>query len=965
MKYRILAALLLGASAVPLAAQPSAATVQSAPTVQPGKWVQDYTGRKADPAIRFGTLPNGLRYAIMHNETPSDGIAMRMLIGSGSLEERDDEQGLAHFLEHMAFRGSTNVADGQVVQMLQRQGLSFGADTNAFTSQDQTVYMFNFPKADATALDTGLTLFREIGSRLTLAPAAINAERGVILSEERLRDTPQYRMVKAELSTVLAGTRVIDRWPIGTVADINAANHDRLERFYRANYRPDNATIVVIGNIDPAAVEQQIKARFSDWRPAGKPDVIDPGAPTGQKKVGEIVADGVPDQLSLDWAGPADRRAETEAVDREMLLKNIGLLILNHRLADRALEPGAPFIAAQVHLTRALLHTGSVTSIGIAGPPEKWQAALDEVTAEERTLLRDGVQPGDLKRAVASLRTQLENRTAQAATRKSSDIADQLVRVTNSDELFTSPAQDLSFAEPILVTATPAEVTAALKGAFAGHGPILFRSARKDAAGEAKLMAALDSAYARPLGAATQMAALSWPYDNFGKAGTVVSKTVDAKLGTTLVTFANGTRLLVKPTQFEGNKIQVAVLLGNGRSGVQPALAHALWEAQLFPLAGTKKLPLYQITQWSQESGKVMSVALVADNRFFGLRGQTRPADLATQMQLLAAYVRDPGFRPEAAQRAQAMAPMLAGQISANAQATFARGSQALMVGNDPRFELVPSAADLASAGPQDLPELLKRPLASQADVVIVGDVTVDQAIQATSETFGAGAGGARVVPVPVHVTVPQGRAAPYVFEHSGRADQAYYGEFFRLPDYFSAPEASAPADVAAAIISSRLIDTVREQLGITYSPQARAITSLELPGEGYFVVALETPPKNFDKLHALLAAQIQDLAAKPVSADELARARKPLVETELKQRETNGFWLGRLSNLVRDPRVESEILERPGKLAAVTAADVQQFVAKYLAGKSPVIVISKAKDSAAAPASAAPPAKSGKSERG
>jgi len=130
-------------------------------------------------------------------------------------------------------------------------------------------------------------------------------------------------------------------------------------------------------------------------------------------------------------------------------------------------------------------------------------------------------------------------------------------------------------------------------------------------------------------------------------------------------------------------------------------------------------------------------------------------------------------------------------------------------------------------------------------------------------------------------------------------------------------------------------------------------------------VVALETPPKNFDKLHALLAAQIQDLAAKPVSADELARARKPLVETELKQRETNGFWLGRLSNLVRDPRVESEILERPGKLAAVTAADVQQFVAKYLAGKSPVIVISKAKDSAAAPASAAPPAKSGKSERG
>ena len=163
MKYRIVVASFLLASSAPLLAdQPL--------LKQPGRWAQDYTGRKADPAVRFGTLPNGLRYAIQHNETPSDGVSMRMRIGSGSLEERDDEQGLAHFIEHMAFRGSTNIADGEVVHMLERQGLQFGPDTNAFTAQDETVYMFNFPKADATALNTGMTLFREIGERLTLAP---------------------------------------------------------------------------------------------------------------------------------------------------------------------------------------------------------------------------------------------------------------------------------------------------------------------------------------------------------------------------------------------------------------------------------------------------------------------------------------------------------------------------------------------------------------------------------------------------------------------------------------------------------------------------------------------------------------------------------------------------------------------------------------------------------------------------
>ncbi len=339
---------------------------QQAPLEQPGKWAQDYTGRKADPAVRFGTLPNGLRYAIMHNETPKDGVAMRMRIGSGSLQERDDEQGLAHFIEHMAFRGSTNVADGEVVHMLQRQGLQFGPDTNAFTAQDETVYMFNFPKADAAALDTGLTLFREIGGRLNLAPAAIDAERGVILSEERLRDTPTYRMAKAEFATAFDGTRLINRWPIGKTEVIKTAGHDQFERYYRANYRPDNATIVVVGNIDPAAVEKQIVARFSDWKAAGSPDSIDLGTPTGADKVGEMVSPGVPDQVTLEWVGPADRRAETEALDREMLLRQVALTVLNQRLADRALKPGSPFVGAQTMEVRGRSSIpGSLTSIDV------------------------------------------------------------------------------------------------------------------------------------------------------------------------------------------------------------------------------------------------------------------------------------------------------------------------------------------------------------------------------------------------------------------------------------------------------------------------------------------------------------------------------------------------------------------------------------------------------------------------
>ena len=952
MTYRVLVASFLLAGSAPLLAQQPLLK-------QPGRWAQDYTGRKADPAVRFGTLPNGLRYAIEHNETPSDGVSMRMRIGSGSLEERDDEQGLAHFIEHMAFRGSTNIADGEVVHMLERQGLRFGPDTNAFTAQDETVYMFNFPKADATALSTGLKLFREIGERLTLAPAAIEAEKGVVLSEERLRDTAPYRTAKANLDAILTGTRVVNRWPIGTVDTIKGADHERLERYYRANYRPDNATIIVVGNIDATAVEQQIRAAFSDWKPAAPADAVDFGTPAPKKEVGEFVSPGAADQLTLSWVGPDDRRAETEAVDRESIVRLIGLAVLNQRLADRALAPGSPFVNARAANVRSLLHSGSVTTLTITASPARWQEAVDAVSAEERMLLRDGIQPGELTRAVTALRTTLDSRAASASTRTSQAIADEIVRQVDGDSLHTSAAQDLAFATPVLASVTKADVDASLKALFGTGDPILFRSAQKVTVGEPQLMAALKSAYSRPLGAETKEAAISWPYTSFGKPASILLTRLDPELGTTTVEFANGTRLLVKPTAYEKDRVHVAVSFGNGRAGVSPKLAHALWETQLYPLSGTGKLSYSQITRWAQSNGKIATIGLQAGARAFVLTGATRPEDLATEMQLLAAYARDPGFRPEAFEKAKAAGPMLGGQIDANAAAVYARGVQGLMVGNDPRFQQLPNWADLTDTAPTDLAALVKEPLKGQADVVMVGDVTLADAIKATEATFAAGDAPAAPKPITASVSLPA-NAAPFLFLHKGRADQAFYGEYFPLPDYFADPKTSAIATVAAAILQTRLIDTVREKLGITYSPQVSANTSDELQGAGFLAATIETPQENFGAFHALLSGQLKDLAASPVGADELERAKQPLIEGFRKKQETNAYWLGKLSELTREPRMKSQMLQELGRISSVTAADVKAFAARYMASRQPLIAISKAAPGtqAAAGSSATPGAK-------
>jgi len=934
----------LSVSLLALALCATPALADDVPLKQPGRWAQDYLGRAADPAVRFGTLPNGLRYAIMHNDTPADGVAMRLRIGSGSLKERDDEQGLAHFLEHMAFRGSTNIPDGEVVHMLERQGLRFGPDTNAFTAQDETVYMFTFPKTADGALDTGLTLFREIGERLKLAPAAVDAERGVILSEERLRDTPGYQAIKADLDNSLAGTPVPHRWPIGLISTIKAATPERLRRYYEANYRPDNATIVIVGNIDPAKVEAEIKARFADWKPAAPADTINPGVPHPLHPAGEFIAPGAPDTLSLSWQRAADPRAETERYDREKLAELVAATVFNNRLADAAARPGAPFVEAQGQAMPSLFGVASLTYLQIAAAPDKWQAALAAVIDEQRRLIADGAGPVDLKRAVTQVMTQLEAAAANASTRKDGDIADALVSTVNDDQLYTSPAQDLAFARPVLASLTPADIGTALTRVFAGSGPVLFRAAQAGPVGTPALEAALTADTHAAIVARAAQTAVVWPYTAFGAPGVVVQRQDDAALGTTTVRFANGSRLMVKPTRFEKDHITVKVLLGNGRAGADPGLVHALWAAQFLPLGGTGKLSAGDIERWAQSGGRTLAVEMKADPRAYVLGGTTRPADFDSEMQVLAAEARDPGFRTELADKLTAMGPMIAGQVDANAGAVISRTLRSTLTGGDTRYSDVPSSADITATHAADLPALLRPALAGPADVVVVGDVTVDAAIAAMAATFAAGPALPPRADVVPHIALPAPSDQPHVGLHSGRADQAYYGEYWLLPDYFTDPQLSYVARVAAGVLQSRLIDTVREKLGLTYSPMTEASASTQLPGVGYLGAVLETPPANFATFRTLLEGELKDLGSKPVSADELDRARRPLVEGRAKDMEGNAFWATWLPLVLRDPRVRANVLDTGTGLSAVTAEQVRALFARLAAEKEPVTVMSRAR---------------------
>ncbi len=226
-----------------------------------------------DPAVTTGTLPNGLVYAVRPNTEPHDRVSLRLLVRAGSLDETEQERGLAHYLEHMAFNGTRDFPGDSVVEYLQRQGMGFGADTNASTGFDRTLYLLELAHNDPATVAEGLKVFRNYASGMLLDPQEINDERGIIFAEKRARDGVELRTWMAENAFILPDTLPPQRVPIGVDETLNAADHERLGGFYHRWYRPENMAVVIVGDIDPAATVAQIKEAFGSARqrrpPAG------------------------------------------------------------------------------------------------------------------------------------------------------------------------------------------------------------------------------------------------------------------------------------------------------------------------------------------------------------------------------------------------------------------------------------------------------------------------------------------------------------------------------------------------------------------------------------------------------------------------------------------------------------------------------------------------------------------------
>lgn len=930
IRQLLLSALILTAA---LPAQGQSAQAPTAEIQPQHEWPFEGSDLPPDPAYRFGRLDNGMRYVIRPNGTPRGTAMVQFWVDAGSIAETDEELGYAHFVEHMAFNGSTRVPEGEMIRLLEREGLAFGADTNASTNYDVTLYKLDLPRNTPDLLDTALMIMRETASELSFNPDAVEREKGVVLSEKRVRDTYELRNYLDSAEFFYPGARFVERLPIGTVEALQGATAERLRAFYQRIYRPENTALIVVGDFDADLVEAEIRKHFASWQPAPVVPAIEAGPiPVEHHGQTDVYVDpALDEQVTVSRHGPWLDHTDTVAFRQKNVRRQLGYGIVNRRFQRIARQEDPPFRGAALG-TSELFEIARSTNLVVLPGDGEWQRALAAAQAEYRRALEFGFTEAEVAEQVANLRTALENNAAGAETRSNASFITGAITLLDEGQVPTTPESALQRFLDHLPEITPASVLEALRDELVALDDPLIRFEGRTApeGGAAALRAAWEAGMAETLVAGESGALTDWGYTDFGTPGTIVSDETEPLLGVRKLVFANGLRLNLKPTDLERDRIRVELNIDGGQllNTREDPLATAMDDA--LPVGGLGKHPIDELQ--TILAGNSVGFRFGADAETFVMGSQTTPRDLELQLQLLAAAVTDPGFRPEGEAQYRRSIENFFASRDATAENALGNAAGGILSDDDPRFTLQPKQAylDLTFAE-------LRRDIGDRLDhgaleLALVGDFDEAAAIDLVARTLGA-------LPArePGFRDYADNRTRAFAADrsrrtiyHDGAANQAIVRFSWPTRDDSDFDD-ELTLELLERVMRLELLDKLREELGQTYSPGVTASQSDVYPGWGVFTISAPIDVGHVDAAREAMLETVASLIAAPVDADELLRARQPMLEAYDNALKTNAGWMNLAERAQRKPERIGRFVSGKERLAALTPADVQAMAARYL----------------------------------
>lgn len=932
----------LGLLAPAGAARPTAKAVAKrgapAPTVsteRPVPWLYKGSDIPPDPNWLFGTLSNGVRYAVRRGGVPPRQVSIRVDIEAGSLMERENERGFAHFMEHLSFRGSRYIADGEAIKTWQRLGATFGSDTNASTTLTQTIYKLDLPGATRSGLEESVKILSGMIIAPEISGKGVETERRTVLAEARERLGAGMRITEATTEHFFAGQLLANRQPIGTTESLNAATPQAVRAFHDRWYRPERAVIVISGDGDPLIFEDLVIKYFSDWKGTG-PSLPDPdfGRPVPGKPIAKAITEaGAPLVVSMAWLRPWFQKNDTIAYNQGRLVDLVALRLINRRLEERA-RAGGSFLQAQVDQDDVARSVDG-TFVQIAPLGNDWQAALRDVRAVIADAMTNPSSQADIDREAneffSSLQVGVETQRAEAAAKQ----ADDLIEAVNIRETVATAQVALDVFSGIKDGISPDKILASTRKLFAGIGPRALLTSpvpleNAQAELEASVMAPVAALASSASGVPVSFDQLPSP----GQPGKVKKRVAISvpQIDVEEVTFANGVKLLVSPNPSEQGKVYVNVRFGDGMKALPTNRPTPSWAAPAALIAGGIG-PFDQNALDRLTSGRKINMGFDIADEAFQLRAQTRASDLVDQLRLMAAAITLPRWDPAPVLRARNSFLTGYDTLESSPGSVLGRDLGGLLRGGDARWT-TPTRADIEGLTPEAFRALWEPLLKSgPIEVMIFGDISADEAVAATAKSFGAlkkrvarrvplaQASPASVAPTPVAL----------VRTHKGVKEQAAAVLAWPLGGGIANIYEARKLEILAQIFNDRIFTQLREEEGASYSPSVDSSWPTGLESGGSFVVTSQLKPEGFERFFAISQGIAADLAARPVSADELARVINPLHEAINRASSGNSFWLGQLVGATRDPRKIAALQSLVTDYLRITPDELQQAASKWL----------------------------------
>ncbi len=890
-----------------------------------------------DPALTVGQLDNGLTYYIRENDEPMNRAELWLVVNAGSVLEDTDQQGLAHFLEHMLFNGTENFPEFGVVDFLESIGMEFGPDVNAHTSFDETVYTIQVPTEDPAVMQKGLQVLADWASKATLADDAIDQERGVIVEEWRLRDqTAQGRISNELLPFILGDSKYSERLPIGDMDVVRNAPPEAFRRFYDQWYRPDLMAVVAVGDFDAATMEGMIKEQFSPLQnPTNETPRTEVALPEQPGTRYKVISD--PEETKTRLVAFILRPANPiHTVDdmREDVINDLFYTMLNERLDEIARQPDAPFLAAASGVS-SLVRPVTASVISAQMTEDKALDAMESLVTEIERVRQFGFTETELARAEQQLLKWYQTQYNERENTDSTSYAEDFQSNFLESEAIPSIENLYNVVQQVMPTITIDEVNEAASLLAANDNRVIYLTGPDKAESPlpsedelAQVVASVESLTLEPY---VDTVAGSELMSDVPEPAAIVSEDEIANLGVKELTLENGVRVLLKKTDFKDDEIVFKAVSPGGSSLVPD---------EDFPEASTIDNVVDEsgVADFSQTdlvkllAGKSLSVSPYIRELAEGMEGETTPEDLETLFQLIYLYFTQPRADQDAFDVYQTKMLTELTNRQQDPMAALTDAFNELLYGDTIRRGTLP----IDEAENLDLErgfEIYQDRFADAGDFTFIFAGNFDEAEMTNLAQTYLGTlptSSRQETWQDVAPDLPDGMLQTDVYK--GEGERSVVQLVFSGPAEVT-PETELKVDAVAGILDIMLRAKLREELGGVYSVSAYGFTN-DLPNPSYMlVVAFATDPARVDELVNATFEQIDELNANGPSPENVQKIVAQEKSSHEEEMETNEYWSTVLKNYAfyGDQKLDALNPEYSDLIESLDAESIQAAAQEFL----------------------------------